>query len=73
MLGFVFLLYGIADFAGMVLAGYHTLFTIASFWASLALFYLWSLNKLWRHWRRFQVQQEQSYQQWQPRQRERRW
>ena len=42
------LLYSIADFAGMLATGYHSLVTIASFWMSLALFYVlasWSHRK----------------------------
>ena len=35
----VLLLYGIGDFAGMLWTGYHSLFTILSFWVALALFY----------------------------------
>ena len=31
------LLYSIGDFTGMMWTGYHNLFTIASFWGSLAL------------------------------------
>ncbi len=38
-LAFVFLLYSIADFTGMLWMGYHPLVTIASFWLSLVLFY----------------------------------
>lgn len=71
--GLVCLIYSIADFAGMMLANYHTLFAIASFWAGLTLFYLLSIHRLWKRWRLFQMQQEQTYQQWQPSQRERRW
>lgn len=33
------LLYSVGDFAGMLWTGYHNLFTIASFWASLVLFF----------------------------------
>lgn len=33
------LLYAVGDFAGMVWTGYHSLFTIASFWLALALLY----------------------------------
>jgi hypothetical protein len=35
----VLLLYSIADFAGMLWTGYHSLFTIISFWVVLVLFY----------------------------------
>jgi hypothetical protein len=42
------LLYSIVDFVGMLATGYHSLVTIASFWVSLALFYVlasWSHRK----------------------------
>ena len=45
---YVFLLYSMIDFAGMLWTGYHSLLTILSFWLALALFYVlasWSHRK----------------------------
>jgi hypothetical protein len=42
------LLYALADFAGMLWTGYHSLFLIVSFWLALVVFYALAS---WSHYR----------------------